>query len=142
MRRGRLSGLLSLSLTLCVIPSARAADQPSYICVVDQMTGFKASGDVWHLTNFKPDGKYVVRPAKGDELKQGNWVVSEIGEEYATANCADFNEYGWLTQCEGFEEFRFNRKTLRFLTAYLVGYVGEGAISDTPSIAIGKCSPI
>ncbi len=59
--------------------------------------------------------------------------------------CGEFNDSGYLN-CSGFYALSFNKKNLRFLLTYRVGYVNAGIAGvegdDTPSMTIGKCSPM
>jgi hypothetical protein len=135
----------ALTLSLAPYCVAAADEQPTYLCIVDLATGFNFVSGNWKSVNFPPGAKYIVRPARGDELKLSRWVVVAFGEERSMARCEEFNQYGWLVGCNGIQEFKFNKETLKFLTAYLIGYVRTepGKENDnTPSIEMGKCSRI
>lgn len=79
------------------------------------------------------------------------YQVTQVGENEPTFWCKyDFNSYGLLhwQGILGIGDFKFNKKNLRFMRAYIVGYInvipgGTAKESgDTPMIEIGKCSPI
>ncbi len=41
------------------------------------------------------------------------------------------------------KEWRINRQTMRFMSAYLIGYIdGNDEKPDTPVLTIGKCAPL
>jgi hypothetical protein len=141
---GRVAAALALSaVAFCV---AAADEQSTFLCISDAATGFHFASGKWESARFNAGQKYIVRPAKEDELKAwGQWVVVPFDEASPMAGCKEFNQYGWLTGCDGLQQFRFNRETLRFVTAYLIGYVRTEPGKEnenTPSMEIGKCSPL
>lgn len=125
-----------------------AADEQSYLCVAEQSTGFSFKNGSWQSTGFKADDKYVIKPVSAEFTKtmpNAKWIVVPLGDVAPMSVCGEFNENGWLQSCGGFVQFSFNRKTLKFLSAYMIGYVytedgKENA--NTPSLTIGKCSPL
>jgi len=85
-------------------------------------------------------------------------IVTQVGERFPSSICEKgFNNLGFI-YCEGTSHFMMNKDDLRFQIVYRAGYVGASATyrllnrdkkdnlleegSDTPSIAIGKCSPL
>jgi hypothetical protein len=52
----------------------------------------------------------------------------------------DFNSAGFLF-CPGFKDFSMNRNSMRFQAYYPYGYLDDSE-GNTPSIEIGKCSPL
>jgi hypothetical protein len=127
-----------------------------YTCIEDMATGFAYENGVWQQAHFKLEGKFIIRPAT--EFDQNSWMsialgipkakwgVGKLGEKEPIASCEyDFDTAGSLYCRASFYEFRMNRKSLRFLHAYLSGYwnstPGDEA-GDTPFINIGKCSPM
>jgi hypothetical protein len=117
------------------------------------VTGFAYRNGEWWERSFKPDDKFIVRPAREFNqdsvvsivlgIPKAKWGVVRLGEEEATASCEhDFDAGDRLYCGGGFDVFRMNRKTLRFLHAYLLGYWDgtPGAETGTPAVAIGKCS--
>ena len=133
---------------MLVAPMSWATE--GYICVAEKATGFKAemSAGPWKESNFKTDERYIVVRSPLPKFK---WAVKQPGMETPLAWCkADFDQYGYLL-CDGAEEqFRMNRKDLRFQTYYYVGYVGSGAGGptanekrvETPLIEIGRCTSL
>lgn len=138
-----------LTLFVILIPITAFAAE-SYLCAADMATGFsfdKATKQ-WNATTFKPDKKYIVNKSLS---KKATWEVKEVGTKYPLVGYKeDFSSEGYL-YCNGFLKFKMNNKSLRFLSAYLMGYYedytdqepGEPEEGeDTPYIAIGKCSPL
>lgn len=136
----------TIALLITVLPALASAE--SYLCVEDQKTGFRfTSQKQWHQSNFSPNRKYLVKPNKGQSMK-GKWIVSEIGEPVPHAwSEYDFTSTGALKADGPFGEFAMNRKNLRFVVTYILGYwtdaiPGEDFVEGetTPLISIGKCS--
>ena len=137
-------------LLLAVLPTLANAE--SYLCVAEYVTGFQfiTAEKEWQQRNFRATDKYLVKPNK-DESVKGKWIVSRIGEQGPFAFC----EYGFTSsgalRCDGnFGEFKMNKKSLRFLRPYIVGYWTDAIPGEqdgtfvegenTPTIGIGKCS--
>ena len=118
-----------------------------YLCVTDHSAGvvYSAPEKSWRPTIFRPDAKYIV--AKSSRPTEA-FQVTQVGQSIVSYRCKEgFNEYGYLS-CRGLGDFTYNKKNGRFLATHTVGYVNVGlgpeltdANSDTPSVAIGKCSP-
>lgn len=135
-------------LVLALLVPVMASATTSYLCVADKATGFifnRASGN-WDTTTFNPRGKYLLSARTEKESPSSKWLVREVGDTFPSYFClGDFSEAGQI-YCRGFGEFRFSREAGRFLVTYTQGYVvgkvnGKEA-EDTPSMEIGKCSPI
>ena len=134
---GRLFRLLPV---LLFSGAALAAD--SYLCVAEQTTGFSydAAKKAWRSADFRSEKKIAItRAAK----KAGVLEAKEVGDSRPGAVCEqDFNEAGNLF-CSGVFDLRFNRRQLRFLYVYPIGYWSDGAASregeNTPALAIGRC---
>jgi hypothetical protein len=140
----------AMGFLLASLPALASAE--TYVCVVDQATGFyfNRAQKTWQQTSFKVTQKYLVKP-NVDASIAGKWVVVEFGRSAPTAVCEyDFTSTGAL-RCNGLGgEFVMNRKNLRFLVSYLLGYwtdaiPGEEAGTfvegeNTPLISLGKCS--
>ncbi|MDM7950090.1 hypothetical protein [Hydrogenophaga sp.] len=146
-----MKAVLALALLLPVMASAAT----SYLCVADKATGMgfdKASG-VWEVRTFRADSKYLVSEAteREEAIYAAKWLVKKMGSSSPTLLCPEgFSEIGFLF-CENLGEFKFNRKSGRYLRSYTMGYFNDmpgkaGPLraegDDTPAIEIGKCSPI
>ncbi|MEK6803935.1 MAG: hypothetical protein AABZ34_14895 [Nitrospirota bacterium] len=147
--RSALNRTLLLALFV-LVPSIVNAE--AYLCVADMSTGFvfDKQNKTWKKAYFTDSTKYMVARSSADA--EGKWEVKEIGQSVAAASCENgFTSLGALN-CEGFLEFRMNKNSLRFLSAYLIGYWTDaipGNSSDafreggnSPFVEIGKCSPL
>lgn len=119
---------------------ANAAD--SYLCVAEMTTGFTydANKKAWRSADFRSEKKLAITRSKN---KPYAWEAKEVGDSRPAASCEnDFNEAGNLF-CTGVFDLRFNRRQLRFLYAYPIGYWSDGAGAregeNTPAMAIGRC---
>ena len=145
LKRTILCAVLALS-----IPAQASAK--SWLCIADMGTGFKFEKTTkeWRQVTFKVEKSRFIISATPE--KQWAYEVKEFGKSspYPDATCKNgFSEYGYLN-CTGlFGSFKFNNKNLRYLATYLAGYVEiipgsknmiEG--DDTPSMEIGRCSPL
>ena len=146
-----LASLLSiLTLTL----SVEAEDSDSYICVADQTTGFTFEQGTWKSTNFKEDRKFLfkreVAQHDGPNWNSGDkiWSMSELGQENSSMLCSDKVNLssGPIVLddivCHGFTNVKFNKKSLRVLLSYFVGFTDGDNNDNTPTITIGKCSKL
>ncbi len=138
--------LVSLSAGLLTASGASAAD--SYLCIAEQTTGFAfdAGKKTWKSADFRSEKKIAITRSK---QKPYAWEAKEVGDSRPGSSCeSDFNEAGNLF-CSGVFDLRFNKRQLRFLYVYPIGYWSdddskgpskEGA--NTPALAIGKCRPL
>ncbi len=132
--------LLSGMLFAC---GASASD--SYLCLAEMTTGFSydAAKKSWKSADFRSEKKIAITRAK---QKPYAWEAKEVGDSRPAAICEqDFNEAGNLF-CSGVFDLRFNKRQLRFLYVYPIGYWSDdasGAASkegaNTPALALGKC---
>ncbi len=132
--------------------AASASAQSSYLCAEDMITGFSfdRGAHQWKRAEFKAEAKYIVTRSTEPSRK---WEVKETGSSFPVAICEkDFDDNGKL-RCIGLgKDFLFNRKSMRFLTTYTVGYWNEDALrtivparsegDDTPGMAIGRCTTL
>ena len=137
-----------LAVSSFFLPTLLVAGE-QYLCIADKVSGFSfnnVSMD-WENATFNGGSKFVI--SKPDDANVA-FVVHEVGKSAVTATCGSgFDELGSLS-CTGYGgDFRFNRKSGRFINSYVAGYYniipGVNSLtdrnSDTPSIEIGKCSP-
>lgn len=147
------AGIVLAAITGSVFSQTTALE--SYLCVADKATGFdfNKTRNEWVQANFRPTNKYVLARSKQPNFA---WEVKDFGQTVSSAECRNsFNEVGNLF-CSGLggSDFRFNRNSLRYMKVYLIGYWNDGNPADrasvqlfaegdnTPSIEIGKCSPL
>lgn len=123
-------------------PQQKKKEPESYLCVLDLLTGFTEdeTSRQWRRANFKQEEKYLL--TRSNDPKAA-WVVRRLGSAATTSWCrSDFNEDSKLF-CEGFSDFKFNRKKLRFIYINTFGnsFLDEHG-SDDIGIGIGKCTPL
>jgi hypothetical protein len=126
---------------LVAVPVNAARAQEQYICELTQVTGFAydEASDKWGIARFSESDRYIIsRPSD-------KWEIKKLGESFSAADCTEFDEYGFLSECDGFGlDFRFNKETNRFMVIHPIGYVTSDPSGDgrfTPYMGIGRCSP-
>ena len=134
---------ISLLFGFLLAFGANAAE--SYLCVAELTTGFTYDNGkkAWKSADFRSEKKIAVTRAR---QKPYVWEAKEVGDSRPAAVCEqDFNEAGNLF-CSGVFDLRFNKRQLRFLYVYPIGYWSDdssGAPSkegaNTPALAIGRC---
>lgn len=137
-----------------------AETSPSWLCVSDQATGFAVEDGAWRSVQFKPK-KYLLRVRAvtdfEDCFKRGvglldcpasqRYVFSEFGEELGDI-CQSNRTHKMIAPnmiiCSTGVMSRvfFNKQNLRFSSIYNMGYVQGDDPGNTPSITIGKCTPL
>jgi hypothetical protein len=106
----------------------------------------------WVPAIFAPGNKYILRYVDSTEpdlpgSARGKWAVFGFGALVPLTWCGDDSWNHDFFYCDGFENFSFEKQTLRFQHIYRYGYVhGSGlndddGVNDTPAIAVGTCSP-
>lgn len=135
----------ALALVFGLLPAFMATAGDSYLCAAEKTTGFTydAASKTWKSADFRSDKKIAITRAK---QKPYAWEAKEVGDSRPAAVCEhDFNEAGNLF-CSGVFDLRFNKRQLRFLYVYPIGYWSddnqvapskEGL--NTPALAIGRC---
>ncbi len=127
---------------IAMLPTVASAET-GYICVLDKLTGFSYENESWVQSNFTPDPKFVVRRPTRQYSRPIKWEVARLGNGHASIWCEDdFNEADNLF-CEGIGEFRMNRKTLRLVYIYPIGYIkfeSGQENANNPAIGIGRCT--
>lgn len=144
MTIARLIALLIPGLLFSI--EARASD--TYLCLTEQTTGFSfdSARKTWKSADFGSAKKIAITRSKA---KSYAWDAREVGDSQPGATCEnDFNDAGNLF-CSGVFELRFNRRQLRFLYVYPIGYWSDGdgkgsarEGENTPAMAIGTCKPL
>lgn len=139
-----------------LLAACGAAHAESYFCTTTMQAGltYDKATKQWSSARFVAKAKLVLRRPNADEDKLSGtpkplWIVVKHGANdlIPAAWCPkDFDEDNLYCQGIG-TEFKFNRKKLRFLTTYEVGYWSwiEGISKegeDTPAIGGGPCSRI
>lgn len=112
--------------------------QQAYICVANDSTGFNynANTSSWGRAGFKVNDEKKLLKKVGQE-----WEWSSFGTTF-THKCGEINSHGYLNCDVIFGTLRFNKNTLRYIETYTVGYIDGDKGGNTPSITIGKCSPL
>ena len=151
--------VIRLSASLLLLQSAVAAPADAYLCVAEMSAGlqFDSAQNAWRSNVFNTTAKFMVKRATQTEASVGwYWAVWSLGNqtlpEYVCKQ--DFDAGGFL-YCEGFGQFKFNNKNLRFISTYMFGFVddrlsetdspfGRSRVEgqDTPSVKGGRCSPL
>ncbi|MCO6416116.1 hypothetical protein JYK14_08045 [Siccirubricoccus sp. KC 17139] len=145
---------------MAMVVADRALAQEGWLCVAEQAAGMRydRTAQEWVATPFRATGKhYVVRRADDDDVALWRellqhpaveflWVVGEEGKR-ARYPCERDFRHG-LLRCRifGSIDFTINRDTLRYQSYYeggwLSGRTGDEPDTDSPSITIGRCSPL
>jgi len=143
--------VFALVATLTTSISAADVDVEKYLCVTDLSTGFFFEKGEWRIADFDVRKTFIISKSDDERYEYG---LTDFGSKHQTLHCDEgFNEYGWLT-CKGWRNFRFNKRSLRFIHTSDYGYVIAGTgirdertdeitdeITDTPYMEIGTCSP-
>lgn len=122
----------------------------SYLCHVDQLTGFGIVEGKWDaISTDKVKHNYLVRRSRqGDDFADSSeWVFTAEGGDDTDTSCDNEAIGHGVFRCSGpeDEEFRMDSRTLRFIYVYLGGYhdVPPNVIPDEesprPQIEIGTC---
>lgn len=132
----------TVCLLACLAATTAVQAADTYLCVAEMTTGFNydANKKAWRSADFRSDKKFAISRSK---TKAYAWEAKEVGDARPAATCEkDFNEAGNLF-CSGVFDLRFNRRQLRFLYAYPIGYWSDGTGAregeNTPAMAIGRC---
>lgn len=151
--------VIRLAASFLLLQSAFAAPADAYLCVAEMSAGlqFESTQNAWRSSVFNTSAKFIVKRATQTEAAVGwSWAVWSLGNktlpEYVCKQ--DFDGGGFL-YCEGFGQFKFNNKNLRFVSTYMIGFVddrlsdGDSPFGqsrkegqDTPLVRGGQCSPL
>lgn len=126
-----------IAAVVVLLHTPLVANAQSWVCAAEQVTGFKSEGGRWRPGNFVANEKYVLTRSTD------RFVVKRLRADVPMTLCEkDFDEFGDLDCRTGFTVFRFNNKTKRFLSAYMMGYAENRPVGDTPTLTIGQCSSL
>ena len=153
-------GIVVIASILCLVAHPASAEPTQYICVSDNILGYKFNSMTheWEPTKFTQTDKYLVRryrvgetdPMRSPALKSATWGVFPIGDDTALASCYDAPEImgarlSGLLMCDGMMGFSFNKKNLRFQANaeghYIVTAEPESKGQD-PWLELGRCSAL
>jgi hypothetical protein len=132
-------------LAIFFATSACAQDAAQYLCAMDATTGFYFENGSWNKNSFAENRKFLFKrgaaPFEGPSWQKGDmvWQMTEVGKTNPQAYCSSL---GSSIICNGVYKVDFDTSTLRILMAYLAGYTQKDSNDDTPTISIGKCSPL
>jgi hypothetical protein len=148
-----------LVVCLALAEPVVAASADAYLCVAEMSAGlqFDSAQKAWRPNVFNTSDKVVVKRATPTEAAVGwSWAVWSLGNQtLPTYVCKqDFDAAGFL-YCEGFGQFKFNNKNLRYISTYMFGFVDDALPEvgpeagrrrvegqDTPSVKGGRCSAL
>lgn len=121
--------------------SLYAAD--SYLCITEQSSGiaYNEKNKKWEPLIYGVGEKLIV---KRSEKKNFKWkVVLHKNNEFWSLCKNDFNKYSAIS-CDGFFDFRMNKKTMKFKAFNIDGYTEDSKFANKFNlyINIGKCSAL
>jgi hypothetical protein len=125
---------------LCLFPAISPAT--AYLCLPRETVGFKYNEDLkyWKKADLKTSAKYIVSRS---QYKNFAWEVKHYGQKEPFSLCKDgFNDLGYLF-CENAGEFRMNKKNMRYIRTYILGYYNCNVEDETGKILNedGNCTP-
>lgn len=143
-----MKSLRILSIVACSLVASASYGTPdaaSYLCAIDQTTGFKpdAGSSRWQSTTFRSDEKIIVsRTTKQPE----KFEVKQLGSSLPSATCREMAS--GLLDCDGLgTNYLINLKTMRYMSVFANGYWNDDPENmmlkpgaNTPSMGIGRCS--
>jgi hypothetical protein len=119
---------------LLMLVTLSESNAQTYLCAADKATGFKNNRGEWVESHFTTNEKYILK------WNNSHWSWIRVGEKFG-GMCNAKNEE--VFSCDmSFEHLIFNKRLMRFIYSNPGGYALEALKSDTPYMAIGKCSPI
>lgn len=126
--------------------NAFSAENTSYLCVVDEITGFYFKNSKWGQASFNPnEEKFIIRKLndfeKGLRDKKYTYGLVDLGRENAHGSCIKYGAD--RIYCTFMGELHFSIKSGRFIKTYTGGYWdGIDNNKNTPHIQRGRCSKI
>tara|TARA_Y100001934_G_C12152397_1_gene677947 strand:- start:256 stop:693 length:438 start_codon:yes stop_codon:yes gene_type:complete len=140
--------LMVAALFFYMATKVSATEDPTYLCVSEESTGFYYENKSWGRAHFNvSDEKYIIRKIKenefGFEEKETPYGVFTLGGQNPVYMCF-IDEYSNDFRCKvGVGEFYFSPESGRFIKTYTAGYWdGVNNNDNTPHIARGRCSKI
>ena len=133
--------LLWCVLSVAILSGGIVHAEEMYSCITDAATGSIFKEGKWTSTPFTAGKEYILREEKG------NLVLYESGVPASISNCYCLDDAEGIL-CEGLIELRMNKKSNKFIAAYLIGYWSDGSSeysqegANTPFIAKGNCSKL
>lgn len=149
MRKRILIGLI------CLFGLTGITEAKDYLCIADSVTGFAYNNYLhkWVSGKFRPGTKYLIKPDKGSKIDK--YVISVFGKDEVAAICQyGISKTGFLDCSWGYRNFHINVQTGRYIKTFDYGYFNIGRKdyisgkmvtnknSYTPTMEIGKCSPL
>jgi hypothetical protein len=123
--------LLGAALAVTTFASAASAET-SFICIQEQVTGFRYINNRWERANFTPDMRFLVNIRNDTSA-----VVTRFGGG-SEKEC--FIYQSTVTCQDPFGIFRMDISTQRFLETYNRGYIDGDETDNTPTVSIGTCA--
>ena len=123
---------------LLLLTSASLAENNQWLCLADQITGFKFEGGKWKQRNFKPVGEYLIKCKLG-ECSFYNYSFNYV---FPCDNLLEGSDY---IECESYlsnDKIKLEMSTLKFTVSTTENYFGSGSTFDSVSLTIGKCTPL
>lgn len=131
--------------TASTASTAVHADQ--FICTTNKITGFSYDKNKkeWVNTNFIAEDKFVIKQVEPTSINNySGYEVTKIGDKISIYRCSQSFNDSPIIQCtfKGpfFPNIFYYSKVTGSFQEYSHGTLVTGQTSDTPYIAIGKCS--
>lgn len=123
---------------LLVFASGASADLGDvYVCFANKATGFSLSAtETWSIREFDVSREeHILKP------KANRWEWIKPGETNGVL-CPAFDRSGYLQCNYGFGSLVLNKRTMRYIETYTLGYVEGDKKTVNPTITIGECTLI
>lgn len=131
----------ALAITSVLFQSYSASgSEMGYLCLADMSTGYRLVEDNWEFARFDVSKiKLIIKPTP--EIGPNFYQVIKVGSASAQHSLCEL--VGVSLTCGGLGfGFIMNTHFLRFQEFYGIGYVHGDMPGNTPSITIGRCSPL
>jgi len=137
-------------LALICFEAYSSTSELSYVCAVEEATGFIYKNGSWEASKFdESKNKFIIRPLKEGDRGFNNrnetpFALFESGRSLPDQYCSLHKNYEeTIFACRGLGELFFSSKTGRFIKTYTSGYYSEEQGSEiSPKIMRGHCSKI